>query len=121
MGFGQAISYNLSNMTNFTGRAGRSEFWWWILAVYIINFVVSLVTGVGRYDNGFLAFVGSVIVILLWLTTLAVGCRRLHDTGKSGWLQLLLLIPCVGVIVLIVFWVQPTTPGENVYGPAPTS
>jgi len=41
----------------------------------------------------------------------------LHDTGKSGWLQLLLLIPCVGVIVLIVFWAQEGQPTENQYGP----
>ncbi len=121
MGFGQAISHNLSNMTNFSGRAGRSEFWWWILALYLINILVSLVTGVGRYDSGFLAWIGTIIAIVLWLATLAVGCRRLHDTGKSGWLQLLLLIPCVGFIVLVVFWVQPTVPGDNVYGAPPSA
>ena len=55
----------------------------------------------------------------MWLATLAVGCRRLHGTGKSGWLQLLLLIPCIGAIILIVFWVQPSTPGDNAYGPVP--
>lgn len=116
MGFGQAISHNLSNITNFEGRAGRGEFWWWILAVWIFEVVVALILGRGE---GLLAFIAYVIYIVLWLATIAVGCRRLHDTGKSGWLQLLLLIPCVGAIILIFFWVQPGTPGDNMYGPPP--
>jgi uncharacterized membrane protein YhaH (DUF805 family) len=114
MGFGEAISYNLSNITNFSGRAGRPEFWWWVLAVWIFELIVAVVLGRG---NGFIAFVAYVIYLVLWLATIAVGCRRLHDTGKSGWLQLLALIPCIGVIILIVFWVQPGTPGDNAYGP----
>ena len=119
MGFGQAISYNLNNMTNFDGRAARPEFWWWVLAVYIVNFLISFVTGFGRGEFGFLGLIGLVISLILFIATLAVGARRLHDTGKSGWLQLLLLIPCVGIIVLIIFWVQPSAPGDNVYGAPP--
>jgi uncharacterized membrane protein YhaH (DUF805 family) len=114
MGFTQAIQYNLSNITNFAGRAARPEFWWWILAVWLAEIVVGLILGRG---NGFLAFIAYVIYLILWLATIAVGCRRLHDTGKSGWLQLLALIPCVGIIILIIFWVQPGTPGDNQYGP----
>ncbi len=121
MGFGQAISYNLNNMTNFNGRAARPEFWWWILAVYILNFLISIVTGFGRGEYGLLGILGLIISIILTIATLAVGCRRLHDTGKSGWLQLLLLIPCVGVIVLIVFWVQAGVAGDNAYGPPPAA
>jgi uncharacterized membrane protein YhaH (DUF805 family) len=122
MGFGQAISHNLSNMTNFEGRAGRAEFWWWVLAVWIINILVSLLTGgwTGR-ENGFLAFIGFVIAVILTLATIAVGCRRMHDTGKSGWMQLLWFIPCVGWIIMIVLWAQPGTPGDNQYGPPPAT
>ena len=80
MGFGQAISHNLSNMTNFSGRAGRPEFWWWVLAIWLLNLVVSLFTGgLTGSDNGFLWFVGWVISIILTLATIAVGARRLHD------------------------------------------
>lgn len=121
MSFGQAISSGFANMTNFEGRASRSEFWWWVLFIYIIEIVVSLVTGLGRGNSGFLSFLGYIIVIILWLATIAVGCRRLHDTGKSGWLQLLMIIPCVGFIILLVFWVQPSTPGANAYGSPPTA
>ncbi len=117
MGFGQSISHNLNNITNFAGRASRSEFWWWILAVWILQILVSLITGGTRSGGGFLAFIGWVIAVILTLATIAVGCRRLHDTGKSGWLQLLWFLPCVGVIILIVFWVMPGTPGDNQYGP----
>ena len=122
MGFGQAISHNLSNITNFSGRASRPEFWWWVLAVWLIDVVISLLWGpLTGEDSGFLWLLGYAVMIVVMLATIAVGCRRLHDTGRSGWLQLLWLVPCVGVIVLIVFWVQPTTPGDNVYGPPPTA
>lgn len=119
MGFGQAISYNLSNMTNFSGRASRSEFWWWILAMWILQVLVSIIFRGASTDNGLLLFIGWVISIILVLATIAVGCRRLHDSGKSGWLQLLYLIPCIGAIILIIFWVQPGTPGDNTYGAPP--
>ena len=59
-----------------------------------------------------------IVVIALYIPLLAVGCRRLHDRGQSGWLQLLLLVPC-GNIVLLVFWVLEGTPGDNAYGPKP--
>jgi uncharacterized membrane protein YhaH (DUF805 family) len=122
VGFGQAISHNLSNITNFSGRASRPEFWWWVLAVWLIDVVISLLWGpLTGEDSGFLWLLGYAVMIVVMLATIAVGCRRLHDTGRSGWLQLLWLVPCVGVIVLIVFWVQPTTPGDNVYGPPPTA
>jgi len=121
MGFGEAISNNLSKMTDFTGRASRPEFWWWVLAIWVLNLIVSLVTGGVRGGSGFLWFIGWIISIILTLATIAVGCRRLHDTGKSGWLQLLWLIPCVGFIILIIFWVQPGTAGDNQYGSAPAA
>lgn len=121
MGFGEAISSGFNNITNFEGRSSRPAFWWFVLAVWIINVVVSLITGVGRGGNGFLYFIGWIISIILLLATIAVGCRRLHDTGKSGWLQLLWIIPCIGAIILIVFWAMPGTPGDNKYGPQPTA
>ena len=127
MSFGQAISYNLSNMGKFDGRAARSEFWWWILLIWILNFVVQLLTGgLGILSgsgnaSGFLGFIGWVISILLIVATLAVGSRRLHDTGKSGWLQLLYLIPCIGWIIIFIMCAQPGTTGDNAYGAPPAN
>lgn len=121
MGFGESISTNLSKITDFSGRASRPEFWWWILAMWILQVIVSFITGGWRGGSGVLWFIGWVISIILTLATIAVGCRRLHDTGKSGWLQLIYLIPCVGVIILIIFWAQAGTAGDNKYGPQPAS
>ena len=116
MTFGQAISYNLSNLGNFNGRASRPEFWWWILAMWILQVFANLIFTVLPGDNGFLGFIGWVISIILILATIAVGARRLHDTGKSVWWQLMYLIPCVGWIIMIVLWAQAGTPGDNTYG-----
>mgnify|MGYP003501014650 FL=1 len=121
MGFGQAIASGFNNITNFEGRSSRPAFWYFYLFVIIVNFVVSLITGAGRGGSGFFTIIGWIISLLLLLATLAVGCRRLHDTGKSGWLQLLWLIPCVGWIIMIIFWAQPGTAGDNQYGPPPTA
>ncbi|MCX6413484.1 MAG: DUF805 domain-containing protein [Actinobacteria bacterium] len=119
MGFGDAISSGFGGMTNFSGRARRSEFWYWILFIYILQVVLYLLGGLlGRNDNAFVSFIFAIIALVLWLATLAVGCRRLHDTGKSGWLQLLLLVPCIGAIIMLIFWAQPSQPGDNAYGPA---
>lgn len=122
MSFGEAISYNFNNITNFDGRAARPEFWWWILAVWVINIIIALITGAATGNMGsLLSVIGTIISIVLALATLAVGSRRLHDTGKSGWLQLLYLIPCVGWIVVFVLCAQPGTAGDNMYGPPPAN
>ena len=118
MSFGQAISSGFNNITNFEGRSSRPAFWWWVLLIFIVDVVAGLLFGRG---NGLIAFIGYVIYFILWLATIAVGCRRLHDTGKSGWLQLLAIIPCLGIIILVVFWVQPGAAADNAYGPPPAA
>ena len=85
---------------DFDGRAGRSEFWWFALFIFVVGTVVSA---------------GGSIADTLWtfaivLPALAVGARRLHDTGRSAWWLLLSLLPVAGWIVLIVFFVQPSLP-----------
>lgn len=117
MSFGQSVSYCFSNYANFTGRGRRSEFWWFYLAVVIISAVAQgLLAAIFGADSGLYYFLAAVVSIALVIPLYAAGARRLHDTGKSGWLQLLLLIPCIGVIVLIVFWAQEGQPTENQYG-----
>lgn len=125
MGFGQAISSGFSNLTNFSGRASRSEFWWWMLFVWIVNVIVGTILNIampndGTNSMGFFASVAWWIVYLIFfLATLGVAVRRLHDTGRSGWWVLLQLICCIGTIILIVFWVQPSQPSDNQYGAPP--
>ena len=125
MGFGQAISSGFSNLTNFSGRASRSEFWWWMLFVWIVNVIVGTILNIampndGTNSMGFFASVAWWIVyVIFFLATLGVAVRRLHDTGRSGWWVLLQLICCIGTIILIVFWVQPSQPSDNQYGAPP--
>jgi uncharacterized membrane protein YhaH (DUF805 family) len=122
MGFGQAISYNIKNVTNFSGRAGRGEFWWWVVFLWILSVVVNLLTGgwnLNAADRGVGYWIGLVISLVLWLATLAVAVRRLHDTGRTGWWVLLWFICCIGAIILIVFWAQASQSTENQYGAPP--
>lgn len=119
MGFAEAITSGFGSMTKFSGRASRSEFWYWILFVAILEVVSYFLGGLlGRNDNTLVGLIFNLIAVVLILATLAVGCRRLHDTGKTGWLQLLLIIPCVGHIILIFLWLPASHPGDNQYGPA---
>lgn len=119
MSFGQAVSTCFSNYANFNGRARRSEFWWFWLFILIVNIVVSAVVGgIIGFDSSAASVLIALIGIAFLIPLYAAGSRRLHDTGKSGWLQLLILIPCVGPIIMIVLWAQPGQPVDNQYGPA---
>ena len=120
MSFGQSISYCFSNYANFNGRARRSEFWWFWLFVLIVQIVVQgLLAAVVGTDSAIYSLLVFVVAIVLAIPLYAAGSRRMHDTGKSGWLQLLILIPCVGIIIMIVLWAQAGNPGENQYGAPP--
>lgn len=105
MSFGEAIRTCLRKYAEFNGRATRPEFWWFVLFSTLIGLVASTIDNAIGNEFTMLATLWGLAMLL---PTLAVGARRLHDTNKSGWLQLLLLIPCVGVIVLIVFWAMPS-------------
>jgi uncharacterized membrane protein YhaH (DUF805 family) len=98
MTFVESIRTCLTKYVDFNGVASRSEFWWFILFVFIVSIVLNWIS----------PLIGGLFGLAMLLPELAAGARRLHDTGKSGWLQLLLLIPIIGIIVLIVFWVQPS-------------
>ena len=100
MNFGQAISVCLSKYATFTGRASRPEFWWFFLFQILISIAASMLGDV----------IAGLVSLGLLLPALAVGTRRLHDIGKSGWWQLIMLT-VIGLLVLIYWWVQPTVEG----------
>ena len=98
----------------FSGRARRKEFWMYILFYVIIAIglsVVDMMIG--------MSLLGFIFALAMLVPSLAVGARRLHDIGKSGWWQLIGLVPFIGIIVLIIFWVMDSNPGDNPYGPNP--
>ena len=115
MGFADAVKTVLGKYADFSGRARRSEYWWWYLALVIYYIVLIVLLSTGKSIGAILFGLGLLAVIL---PTLAVGVRRLHDTGKSGWWMLIGLVP-FGGIVLLVFFVMDSTPGPNSYGPSP--
>ena len=98
MSFVQAVQVCLRKYVDFEGRAARPEFWWFALFQLVVMVVAALL---GRT-------VYTIVALALVLPSLGVGVRRLHDIGKSGWFLLLHLLPIIGILVLIYFWVQPT-------------
>jgi uncharacterized membrane protein YhaH (DUF805 family) len=114
MGFADAIRSVFSKYVVFSGRARRSEFWWFFLFAVIVYIVVGIIDAVIGSS-----ILGLIVSLALLLPSLAVNVRRLHDTGRSGWWILIGLIPIIGFIVLLVFECQDSQPGTNAYGPSP--
>lgn len=108
MTFVDAVKNCFANYVGFTGRAPRSEYWWWVLFVVLVSIVLSMVS----------QKLSGVFSLAVLLPGIAVATRRLHDVGRSGWWQLLLFIPMIGLLVLLYWVVQPSE-GDNAYGAAP--
>jgi uncharacterized membrane protein YhaH (DUF805 family) len=116
MSFTDAVTTVITKKyADFSGRARRSEYWWFYLAVVLVGVVFSVL---GQVADLF-TILYYVVLLALLVPFIAVGVRRLHDTGKSGWFLLIGLIPIVGTIILIVFFVQDSNPGDNQYGANP--
>ena len=104
----------LKKYTDFSGRARRKEYWFFFLFNLLIALALTLV---GRaIDTNILYVIYSLGVLL---PSLAVAVRRLHDTGRSGWWLLIVLIPILGALALLVFMVLDSEAGQNAYGPSP--
>ena len=114
-----ALTSCLKRYAKFEGRASRSEFWYWVLATFIIGFVVGFV-GVLTVGESATNAISNILQLALLLPGLAVAVRRLHDTGRSGWNLLWVLLPLVGAIILIVFYCQASREA-NQYGEGPAS
>ncbi|MEC5160793.1 uncharacterized membrane protein YhaH (DUF805 family) [Janthinobacterium sp. CG_23.3] len=96
MTLSESIRTCFTKYADFTGRASRSEFWWWFLFTFLTSAALSVVS-----DK-----LSAVFSIATLLPAIAVAARRLHDTDHSGWWQLLWFLPIIGWIVLLVWWVQ---------------
>ena len=130
MGFMDAVTTVLRNKyATFSGRATRSEYWWSYLGIVVISMVLQIVALVGAFALGslneglglLLGLVGFVGVFALIIPSLTVSVRRLHDTGKSGWMLLIILIPCIGFILWLVWMIEDGQAHANAYGPVPTN
>ncbi|WP_334124125.1 DUF805 domain-containing protein [Empedobacter brevis] len=123
------------NYANFSGRARRSEFWYFILCNFTITFLLyallfALLAIAGNIEEERNRSIMALFSVLAWgiiplyslavfIPNLAVFVRRLHDTGKSGWTLLVYFIPLVGLILLIIWLASDSQPGSNNWGPNP--
>ncbi len=105
----------LKNYAGFSGRARRTEYWMFFLINFIIVAVLDLIGLAVKLST----ILGGIYGLAVLVPALAVGVRRLHDTGRSGWWLLIGLIPVVGTIILIVFMATDGQPGDNQYGSNP--
>lgn len=100
MTFQESIKVCFTKYADFNGTASRSEYWWFVLFIVVASMVLSML---GSILSGLFAL-GTLI------PSIAAATRRLHDTQRSGWWQLIVLVPLVGWIVLIVFLAQEGKP-----------
>ena len=111
----------LKQFADFSGRARRKEYWMFVLfnmIFAIVAIILDNVMGLAFEDIGYGPIYGIYVLIVL-IPGLAVGVRRLHDTGKSGWMIFLLLLPIIGAIWLLILFVTDSQTGSNEYGPNP--
>jgi len=120
MGFKDAISSGFRNYIGFSGRAARSEYWYWVLFILLLQIVAWLIdmTLFGFNTTG-VNPISSLLSLATFLPGLAVSIRRLHDIDRVGWWVLLGLIPVIGWIVLIYWACLRGTVGANRFGPDP--
>jgi len=105
----------LKKYAQFSGRSRRTEYWMFAL----INFIIAIVIGFVEGIIGSPGLLGMLYALAVLIPGIAVTMRRLHDTGRSGWWILISFVPLIGIIVLLIFMVQDSEPGDNQHGPNP--
>ena len=111
----------LKKYVQFSGRARRKEYWYFVLFNLILTVILALIdVATGTFSKDLrIGLLGGIYALAVLLPGLGVGVRRLHDTDRTGWWLLIALVPFIGAIVLIVFFVQDSKPGVNRFGPNP--
>ena len=102
MNFQESVKVCFSKYADFNGRAKRSEYWWFVLFILIVSLITSFISPV----------LSGIFSLATLIPSIAAAARRLHDTNRSGWWQLILLLPFIGLIILIIFLAQDSK-GES--------
>jgi len=130
MGFMDALTTVYRNKYGtFSGRASRSEYWWSYLGYFVVATVLQIVglvgaialSGVSEGLAGLVLVLPYLAILVMIIPGIAVTVRRLHDTGKSGWMALIFIIPCIGVILWLVWMIEDGQAHDNAYGTVPTN
>jgi uncharacterized membrane protein YhaH (DUF805 family) len=130
-----AFKSAFTNFATFSGRASRGAYWWYVLAYFLGAIVFGILDkalfgGSGSAhmgaDGGMMTMsytssgvLGSIWMVANLVPSIAIAARRLHDTGRSGWMQLLVLIPILGLLYLVYVLIQKGTEGDNAHGADP--
>ena len=125
MGFVEAVKKGLNNFFNPSGRASRSEYWWyWLFGLIIagvLGVIGGFVSGNGGREQTWVGIIFDIFSFLMSVSIICASIRRLHDIGKSGWNVLWNLIPFFGSIYLLILMIRPSEPEPNSYGLPPVS
>ena len=119
--FGDAIRSFFTRYIDFRGRSSRAEYWYVVLASYLIGIAFAVLIGITdniRPVSTIFSTIEGFYSFLVFIPSLAIWFRRLHDTGRSGWYIFVMLLPIVGWILMIV-WLCSGSDGGNIYGPEP--
>jgi uncharacterized membrane protein YhaH (DUF805 family) len=114
--FGDSVTLCFRRYTQFTGRSPRAEYWYFVLFLVLV-YLAAVILDAALFDGAAVFY--TIASLGLLLPGLAVAIRRLHDLDRSGWWVCLSLIPLIGSIILLVWFVSPGTPGPNQFGPDP--
>ncbi len=115
MTFTESVTSVFQKYASFSGRATRSEYWWFAL----FSLLVQVAIGLFADRSTGLGLAGGLIALGMFIPSLAVSSRRLHDIDKSGWWMLIVLVPILGGILLLIWTCTKGSLGENRFGPAP--
>lgn len=109
----------LQNYVNFNGRASRSEFWWFVLASFILGLLAGIIDLIGglKSPDASVGTVGLLVILAMFLPTLSLSIRRFHDSGTSGWMYLVNMIPFIGFFIYLYFMIKSGDDFDNEYGP----
>jgi uncharacterized membrane protein YhaH (DUF805 family) len=116
MNFGQAIASAFANYADFGNRACRAEYWYFALLNFLVGNATQLIAQSYPQEAHLVHGLWGLVV---FIPSLAVAVRRLHDIGKSGWYLLLLLLPLIGWIILLIWLAQRGNEAPNKYGSSP--
>jgi uncharacterized membrane protein YhaH (DUF805 family) len=111
----------LKKYATFEGRERRNEYWFFVLFNFLAIMVLAIIDGLaGTFsEEAEIGLFSGLYLLAVFLPSLAVTVRRLHDTDRSGWWILVNFIPLIGFIVILIFALLDSTPGDNKYGPNP--
>lgn len=117
MDFAQAVRSVLSKYATFSGRAQRSEYWYFTLFSILVTIAAEILDSIlFGWSGGEPGTIGRILWLVLLLPTISVSVRRLHDGDRSGWWWWLWMIPVVGWIILLIWMIKKGTDGPNEFG-----